>query len=449
MLRIFGRDFSCCDRVSRRNFLSAGTLALGGLTLADLLRLQASAGESGSGKPAKRHAASVIFIEMAGGPSHFETYDPKPDAPAEYRGPLRSIATSLPGVRFCESLPRQAKLAKRLAVIRSIHHDSSAHETSAHLTQTGYYLRDRQNRENEMPSAGSVTAMLHGPNRPGVPAYVAIPRVMRSGSAAYLGPGFNPFETIADPGKPKFEVNNLSLVKGMSLQRLDDRRHLLTALDRTRRDVDALVDRKGHAAAVDQFSEQAFELVTGKRARQAFDIDREDPRSRDRYGRNSTGQSMLLARRLVEAGVSFVTVRVGGWDDHVDLAKKLRPRAADFDQAVAAILGDLYERGLERQVMLVAMGEFGRTPRFNKKKGRDHWGSVMSVMMAGGGLKVGQVVGASNRKGEVPAESPYRPENVLATVYRHLGIDTAQTFDDLAGRPRYVLEERGVIKELV
>jgi len=449
MLRIFGRDFTCCDRVSRRNFLSAGTLALGGLTLADLLRLQASAGETADGQPAKRRPASVIYIEMAGGPSHFETYDPKPDAPAEYRGPLRSIATTLPGVRFCETLPRQAMLADRLAVIRSVHHDSSSHETSSHLTQTGYYLRDRQNRENEMPSAGSVTAMLHGPNRPGVPAYVAIPRVMRAGSAAYLGPGFNPFETIADPGKPKFEVNNLSLVKGMSLERLDDRRHLLTALDRTRRDVDALVDRKGHAAAVDQFSEQAFELVTGKRARQAFEIDREDPRSRDRYGRNSTGQSVLLARRLVEAGVSFVTVRVGGWDDHTDLVKKLRPRAADFDQAVAAILGDLYERGLERQVMLVAMGEFGRTPRFNKKKGRDHWGSVMSVMMAGGGLKVGQIVGASNRKGEVPAESPYRPENVLATVYRHLGIDTSQTFDDLAGRPRYVLEERGVIKELV
>jgi hypothetical protein len=449
MLRIFGRDFSCCDRVSRRNFLSAGTLALGGLTLADLLRLQASAGETAATKPAKRRSASVIFIEMAGGPSHFETYDPKPDAPAEYRGPLRSIATTLPGVRFCETLPRQAQLADRLAVIRSIRHDSSSHETSSHLTQTGYYLRDRQNRENEMPSAGSVTAMLRGPNRPGVPSYVAIPRVMRAGTAAYLGPGFNPFETIADPGKPKFAVNNLSLVKGMSLERLDDRRHLLTALDRTRRDVDALVDRKGHTAAVDQFSAQAFELVTGKRARQAFEIDREDPRSRDRYGRNSTGQSMLLARRLVEAGVSFVTIRVGGWDDHIDLAKKLRPRAADFDQAVAAILSDMYERGLERQVMLVAMGEFGRTPRFNKKKGRDHWGSVMSVMMAGGGLKVGQIIGASNRKGEVPTESPYRPENVLATVYRHLGIDTSQTFDDLAGRPRYVLEERGVIKELV
>ncbi|MBX9787435.1 MAG: DUF1501 domain-containing protein [Pirellulales bacterium] len=448
MLRVFGRGHAYCDRVSRRNFLSAGTLALGGLTLADLLRLQASAAEGTGGQP-KRRAASVIYIEMAGGPSHFETYDPKPEAPAEYRGPLRSIATSLPGVRFCETLPRQAQLADRLAVIRSIRHDSSSHETSAHLTQTGYYLRDRQNRENEMPSAGSITALVHGANRPGVPAYVAIPRSMRAGTAAYLGPGFNPFETVADPGKPKFEVNNLSLVKGLSLQRLDDRRHLLTALDRSRRDVDALVDRKGHTAAVDQFSEQAFELVTGKRARQAFDIDREDPRSRDRYGRNSTGQSLLLARRLVEAGVAFVTVRVGGWDDHNDLAKKLRPRAADFDQAVAAILDDLYERGLDRQVMLVAMGEFGRTPRFNKNKGRDHWGSVMSVMMAGGGLKVGQIVGASNSKGEVPAESPYRPENVLATVYRHLGIDTGQTFNDLAGRPRYVLEERRVIEELI
>jgi uncharacterized protein (DUF1501 family) len=448
MLRIFGQDFACCDRVSRRNFLSAGTLALGGLTLADLLRHRAAAAEQGTRLKSRRQAA-VIFVELAGGPSHFETYDPKPEAPAEYRGPLRSIATALAGVRFCESLPRQAQLADRLAVIRSVRHDSSSHETSAHLTQTGYYLRDRQNRENEMPSAGSVTAMLRGANREGVPAYVAIPRAMRAGTAAYLGPGFNPFETVQDPAKPNFQVNNLSLVKGMSLQRLDDRRHLLTALDRTRRDVDALVDRKGHTAAVDQFAEQAFELVTGKRAREAFQIDREDPRTRDRYGRNATGQSLLLARRLVEAGVAFITVRVGGWDDHVDLAKKLRPRAAEYDQAVAAIVGELRERGLDRDVMLVAMGEFGRTPRFNKKKGRDHWGSVMSVMMAGGGLKVGQVVGASNRKGEVPIESPYRPENVLATIYRHLGIDSSQTFDDLAGRPRYVLEERGVIEELV
>lgn len=427
-------------RMTRRDVLQVGALTLGGLSLSDMLRLRAAGGEA-----KQRENASVIFVELAGGPSHFETYDPKPDAPKEYRGPLASIPTALSGARFCELMSQQAKIAKRLAIVRSITHNSSAHETSSHLVQTGYYLRDRQNRENEMPCVGSVAARIRGANEDGVPAYVAIPQMMRAGAAAYLGKGFNPFITGGDPNKAKFEVNNLELAKSLSVKRLRNRRMLLASLDRSRQ----VLDTHGVTDALDQFRVQAFDMVTGKRAREAFDIGAEDPRVRDRYGRNTVGQSLLLARRLVEQGVTFVSVRVPGWDDHQQIAKRMRSKGPGYDQAMAALVDDVYDRGLDQDVLVVAMGEFGRTPRINKNAGRDHWGSVMSVALSGGGLKVGQVVGATNRRGETAVDHPYRPENVLATVYRHLGIDPSQTFDDFGGRPRYVLEQREPIKELI
>lgn len=440
MLEFQGRAFDCCDRVSRRNALKVGLLGLGSLSLADLLRLRADA----AAKPAAGDGASVIYIELAGGPSHFETYDPKPDAPAEYRGPLSSVATKIPGARFSQYFTQQAKIAEKLAVIRSVWHPNGSHETSAHLTQTGYYLRDRQNRENEMPCVGAIAARVRGANAEGVPPYVAIPRVMRAGDAAYLGKGNNPFETGGDPSKKGFKVNNLALVKNMSLDRLADRRHLLTSLDSVQR----IADARGASGAIDQFTEQAFEMVTGPRAREAFDIEREPDKVRKAYGNHVTGQSLLLARRLVEAGVTFVTVRVGGWDDHQQIASKIKAKAPAYDQGVAALVRDLHDRGLDRQVLVVAMGEFGRTPRVNRTAGRDHWGSAMSVLLAGGGLRTGQIVGATNSKGETPIESPYRPENVLAMLYRHLGIDPHATFNDFSGRPRYVLEEAGLIGEL-
>jgi hypothetical protein len=313
------------------------------------------------------------------------------------------------------------------------------------LTQTGYYLRDRQNRENEMPCVGAVAARIVGAHAEGVPPYVAIPRVMRAGSAAYFGKGHNPFETGGDPSKPNFKVNNLALVKNMSLDRLADRRHLLTSLDSVRQ----IVDSRGASGAIDEFTDQAFEMVTGPRAREAFAIDSESAKARKAYGNHVTGQSLLLARRLVEAGVTFVTVRVGGWDDHQQIAAKIKSKAPAYDTGVAALIRDLHQRGLDQQVLVVAMGEFGRTPRVNRTAGRDHWGSAMSVMMAGGGLRTGQVVGSTNSKGETPVESPYRPENVLAVVYRHLGIDPHSTFNDFSGRPRYLLEEHRLIEEVI
>lgn len=442
MFSLTGRRISCCDGISRRGFLKCGSLALGGLTLPQLLQRRAQAASSVGG----RKNAAVIFLELAGGPTQFETYDPKPEAPIEYRGPLGTVATSLPGVYFSELMVEQAKIADKLAIVRSIHHDSSSHSTSAHLTQTGYYLRNPQTRDNEMPSVGSITSRVRGPNAPSMPAYVSLPRMMRHGQATWLGKAYNPFVVDGDPSQADFQVKNLSLEDGLTMNRLNDRRGLLGELDAMRK----MVDAEGVSGAMDQFTRQAFGLLTTDRAQQAFELRRESEAARERYGQNPFGQSVLLARRLVEAGVTLVTVRMSNsWDDHRDVARAMGSKGPIYDRAVASLVSDLHDRGLDQDVMVVSMGEFGRTPRVNVNAGRDHWGQLMSVLIAGGGLRMGQIVGSSNSKGEVPKDSPYRPENVLATIYRHLGIDAHQTFNDFTGRPRYVLERREVIQELV
>jgi hypothetical protein len=433
-----------CDGITRRCMIQAGLAGLAGLSLPELLRLKAAAAESG----VEQRDTAVIYLELAGGPTQHETYDPKPNAPVEYRGPLSAISTSLPGVQFSQYMAEQAKIMDKLAVIRSVHHNSGSHGTSSHLTQTGYYLRDNQNRENEMPCIGAITARLRGANAKGVPPFVSMPQSMRFGRAAWLGNGYNPFSTGKDANAGDFEVPNLTLLGGLTQDRLNDRRTLLSGFDSARR----IVDNHGISDSLDQFTEQAFELVTGSAARDAFNIDAEDPRMRKQYGMNSIGQNCLLARRLVERGVTYVTIRgssLGSWDDHVDVAKRMKEKGPGYDQAVAALVADLHDRGLDKQVLVVAMGEFGRTPRVNRNAGRDHWGRVMSVLMAGGGLRTGQVIGSSDSTGSVPQERPYRPENVLSLMYRHLGIDPTLTFNDTAGRPRYILEERGLIDELV
>jgi len=449
MLTLSGQLSRNCEGISRRSLLKIGTLGLSGLTLADMLAMRAAAATNSAGKSlsgATPRKTSVIYFELAGGPTHFETYDPKPGAPEEYRGPMKAIDTALPGVQFCEVLPEQAKIADKLAVIRSIHHTNGSHGTSAHLTQTGYYLRDNQNRANEMPCAGSIASRLRGANVEGMPSYVSMPRAMRFGQSGWLGKAFNPFVVDRDPSQADFKVNNLFLEGELTLNRLDTRRDLLAALDHQKQ----IIDNDGVSASLDQFTRQAFEMLTTDRAREAFDLTKESESMRDRYGRTLTGQSLLLARRLVESGVTFVTVRMNeSWDDHGNIAGAMRKKGPAFDQGLAALVSDIYARGLDQDVMIVAMGEFGRTPRVNKGGGRDHWGGVMSVMMSGGGLRVGQIVGSSTANGEVPHDNPYRPENVLATMYRHLGIDPANTFDDLTGRPRYILERRELIQELV
>ena len=441
MLTFSGRSATFCDGISRRNAIQIGSLGMvgfGGLGLDRVLRARNT-------QPiASRKNTSVIFIELAGGPTQFETYDPKPHAPKEYRGAFGTVQTSLPGVIFSEWMPRQAKLADKLAIVRSIHHPSNSHDPSSHLTQTGYYKRGPKGGINQMPAFGCVVAKVRGPNAPTLAPYVAVPRIMRNGGPAHLGKSFNPFETVTDPSKKGFKVQNLALNKTLNRQRLSDRKSLLGALDAQRR----LADLQGASEAVDDFTYQAFDLITGDAARVAFDIDAEPDSIRDAYGRTSNGQSLLLARRLVEHGVTCVTVRVTGWDDHSKIADRLKTKAPSYDQGAAALVSDLHDRGLADDVLVVSMGEFGRTPRVNKNAGRDHWGAVMSVMLSGGGLQTG-VLGASISRGEVPAANAYRPENVLAMIYRHLGIDPGMTFDDFSGRPRHLLERRELIKELV
>ena len=439
MIKFVGNEQATfCDGLKRRSFLQAGFLGLGGLALPQLLKARAQAGT-------RAKKTSVIYIELTGGPTHFETYDPKPEAPSEYRGPFGVVKSNLPGVYFSELMKEQAKVADKLAVIRSIHHASSSHDTSSHLTQTGYYKNGRKGGKNSFPAIAATTAMLKGANSPGVPPYVSVSRAMRNGRASFLGNAYDPFIASGDPNKDDFKVNNLDLLPELELQRVNDRRGLLDSLDGSLR----LLDNTRTAESIGKFNGQAFDLLTGDRARKAFNIGEENLKTRERYGRNTTGQSMLLARRLVEAGVSYVTVTVGSWDDHSKIADRMKSKGPAYDQGLAALIADLHERGLNRDVLVVAMGEFGRTPRINKSAGRDHWGRLMSVLMAGGNYRMGQIIGSSNSKGEVPTDNPYRPESVLTMMYKHLGINLGTTITDHTGRPRYLLESHRPIKELI
>ena len=428
-------------QISRRQLVKSGCLAFGGLTLPNILRLRAVAGQQGR----KTRETAVIFVTLGGGPSQFETYDPKPDAPAEYRGPFGAIRTSVPGVQFCELLPRQAAMMEQLTIIRSVHHEQASH-IAEHIVETGYDLKNSANsRKGEMPSMGAVVSKVRGRNVSGIPSYVSLPRHHAYAGAHWLGSQHHFFAVNDDPNSLEFHVSNLSLNSRLNSDQLTDRRALLQRLDAVKR----ANELAGNAVALDAFSQQAFDLVTGEKAQQAFDINKESPRLRDRYGRNKVGQRMLLARRLVEAGVPFVTVRMGDWDDHQQLPEKISKRAPIYDTGITALIEDLRQCGLSRNVLVVAMGEFGRTPRINGSVGRDHWPAVNSVLFSGGDYKMGQVVGATDAKASKVIEAPYRPQNVLAMVYRHLGIDPARTFADYTGRPRYVLEERRLISELL
>jgi len=442
-----GRKSRNCEGLTRRDTLRIGALSLGGLTLADALKLQA-ADSNASGKPANRK--SVICFWLDGGPPQHETWDPKPLAPSDYKGAFNAIGTKVPGVQICDLFPHTAQLMDKLSLIRSVHHNNGDHFAAAHWMWTGYHGSSAARRDPMYPSIGSIISKMKGPNRPGMPAFVAIPRAQTIGirpgyqSGAFLGVAYNPFDVGSDPNRRDFRVRNVRLPGGVDRDRALDRETLLTGLDRVRRDIDTT----GLMDGIDEFNRRAFDMVTGKEAAKAFDINREDPRLREQYGRNSIGQGALLARRLVEAGVSFVTVHSGGWDNHSNIEPAMKRHASRMDPAISTLVSDLDQRGLLDDVIVLVMGEFGRTPKVNGNAGRDHWGNVMSVMMGGGGLKGGMVIGESDSKGTRPIKRAVKPAHVLHTIYRQLGIDTHITHVNRAGRPIPILGEGEPIDEL-
>lgn len=443
MLELTTGGFRACDGVDRRGFLRIGALGLGGMTLAGLLRdesaLRAAEGTS-------RHRKACIQIWLAGGPSHIDMYDLKPDAPAEYRGEFNPIRTNVPGIDIGEHLPLQAKIMDKLAIVRSATHTNAGHGMGSQWMLTGYQPTIEVN-DNIYPACGSVVAKMAGPNSPGLPAYVNLPRPLGLGKAAYLGASYNPFSPEDDPNQDGFKVRNLKLPGHIDLARLDRRRGLLGKVDKLRRDLDTAGDMEG----LDTFYRDAMEMILSDKAQQAFKIQDEDAKLREEYGRNDLGQSCLLARRLVEAGVTYVTIQAGGgWDTHGDNFKQLKDNLLPkYDRALTALVRDLHDRGLADDVLVMAFGEFGRTPRINKDAGRDHWPGAASIVYAGGGLRMGQAIGTTDPKAEYPATKPYSPGCVLSTMYHALGIDYKHVFYDQGQRPLPILNEGKPIPELI
>jgi hypothetical protein len=370
-------------------------------------------------------------VYLGGGPSHIDMWDPKPDAPAEYRGEFAAIDTAVKGVQLSEHFPMQAKMMDKLAVVRSV---VSVDEHSDSLVTTGY--PDRVNMTAGHPSFGAVVSKVRGDSSSAVPPFVSLRGMSRGTEPGFLGVAHRPF-TPGGPGNA-----NLKLAQGVTADRLDDRKALLGSFDDLRRDLDT----GGTMVGMDSYTEKAIEMVTGGVVRTALDIKKEDAKTLERY---KGVENFLTARRLVEAGVGFVTLSYGGWDTHSDNFKTLKRQLPVLDRAIANLVQDLHDKGLAEDVVLMVAGEFGRTPKVNNSAGRDHWSPVMSTLVAGGGLKMGQAVGASTARGERPKDNPVTVPQVLATIYRAIGIDPGQTFPNGSGRPMYVLDDRDSVKELV
>jgi hypothetical protein len=430
MFTLWGRSQRFCDGISRRNFLQIGAFGAG-LTLADLLRLRAQGASSSGGKATSSSTKSAIMIYLPGGPSHMDMYDLKPEAPKEFRGEFKPIATNVPGVQICEHFPLQAKMWDRLACIRSI---VSIDEHSDSLVMTGF--SENSNRTANRPSFGAVMSRLRA-DAGDIPPFVSLRGMSRGTEPGYLGVAHRPF-TPSGPG-----VQNLRYANGVNATRMDDRKTLLGTFDNMRRDIDASGTMKG----LDSFATRAFDMVASGNVRKALDLSREDPRSRDRY---KGIEQFLQARRLIEAGVGCVTLSIGGWDTHSSNFKTLKRQLPQVDRGIANLITDLHDRGLDQDVVTVMWGEFGRTPKVNNNDGgRDHWSPVMSAMVAGGGLRMGQAIGSSSARGEYPKDRRLTAPQVLATLYRAVGIDAARTFVNGSGRPMHILEDREVVKELV
>ena len=425
MLRINLADSQrYCDGVSRRSFLALGTLGIGGLTLADLYRAEAA----GSGSSHK----AVINIHLSGGPSHQDMWDLKPDAPTEYRGEFNPIKTNVPGMDICEHFPQLAKMADKFAVIRSLVGSNAGHSNDQ--THTGFNRKSMANIGGR-PSIGSVVARLQGATPSGAPPFVSY----NGGAFGYLGPIYKGFS-------PNDAKNVLRLQRGLTVDRLSERTSLLSSLDNIRRDIDS----SGQLEALDSYTIRAYEMVTYGEVANALDLKQEKADIVDRYG--SSNKNLLIARRLIQAGVRVITMNGpwGGWDTHSNNFVTLRKNLPKMDQGLAALIWDLQRCDMYSDVSIVVWGEFGRTPRVNAKAGRDHWPRLAGAFMAGGNMRTGQVVGSSSRKAEYAKDRPVDYQEVLATLYHNLGIDTVSTtITDRNGRPQYLLDYRDPISELV
>jgi hypothetical protein len=444
MLTILGDKQRFCDGVSRRNFLKIAGLALGGLTLPQILAAEAQAGVRANRK-------AVIMVYLPGGPPHIDMVDLKPDAPAEIRGPYKPIETNVSGIRVSEHMPRLAKMMDKFALIRSL--VGARDEHASNLCLTGYPIAE--NRDQFHPAMGAVLSKLYGSAERTMPPFVEL--IPKTAHAPYSNPGHPGFLGLAHASvRPASEMMADMTLKDVSLNRLDNRRKLLASVDRYRRKIDA----SGMLEQVDGMTQRAFDLLTSDRLVKALDVTQEDPKLRDRYGRGSSAaitdagpdwnDQFLVARRLVEAGVRCVTLGFGGWDYHSFWDPKPGAQSERLDQALTALVEDLHNRGLDKDVSVVCWGDFGRTPRINKDGGRDHWPAVSFALLAGGGMRTGQVLGSTDKFAEQADERPIHYRDVFATLYRGLGIDvTSTTIEDSVGRPQPLLQGHVPIPELI
>jgi hypothetical protein len=423
-----------CDGRTRRDFLKVGALGLTGFMFPDLLRARAAAAAAGT--PTRN--TSIVWLWLGGGPTHIETFDPKMTAPSEFRSVVGAIRTNVPGIELGGVLPGMARVADKMAFVRSFAHTNSGHGGGTHWVMTGYDFPPADNGQAPIrPGLGAITARHRGANNPatGLPTYVRVGNIYGDGPA-WLGSAYAPFDVGGNARR------NMNLL--VPLERLAERRSLLRTFDNVNRDL----DRRGVMSGLDAFEAQAYDLLLS-RAREVFDVDREEPRTRDLYGSSPLGRQLLTARRLCEAGVGFVTVDFGGWDMHGQILPSMRNLGPRLDQAVAAFVQDIHQRGLERDILLVITGEFGRTPRINGTAGRDHWAPLSTLALSGGGLRMGQVVGESSSKAEVPKTTPITPQDLMATVFHVLGLPPNLQYNDPSGRPTPMINGGRPIAELI
>ena len=434
-----------CNGLTRRDALRLGTASIFGsaIGLSDLVR----AGEN----PLNRNDLSLIYVFLHGGQSHLDTFDLKPDAPAEFRGDFKPIKTKIPGLLMSEHLPKMAAQLDKYSIIRSFRHHNSDHGPADHYMLTGYFpaagFNSNLSPNNQRPTAGSIVSKSLG-SRGSVPAYVALPKMHPSGGPSYLGASHAPFVIEADPSSPNFSVPDLVPPPVIAANRMNDRRKLLDNVDKYHKALE--VQANSNAKTISTFRSRAFDLMTSQEAKKAFDIHSEPEKLRDEYGRHTLGQSCLMARRLTEAGVRCVTIDHSNWDTHDGnfevLKKTLLPV---YDTAISTLFRDLSDRGRLDKTLVVVTGEFGRTPRINKNAGRDHWGSAFSVVVGGGGLKPGVVVGKTDARAEKPSSDPYGPEDLFATMMNSLGINPKGEFHMPDGRPVGIVNNGRIISELV